>query len=1140
MGILSPPVLSQCASYRVEEACPLLISSDTVTFPFITAPAVAHESTLEWKQSRVPGHYLATYGPIQVAAIEKRMGRSLAVAGSRGLCILDMARMWSNRNQHRQEGTDIDVNDSLRCLNQRYSPCIEGSSAASQSSFVFKNVYPKWRYFGSTLEERSFKVHAMSWWEMSVTSPSDAKTPNNSISEDLLFGAIQYISNESLENDKELHLVCWSRRRLGMQQDQLLEEKDEANAHAQDAASACIGIPLPQGMVPQSISVLAEPQQSDEHSRRESSSGYDRRALLLIACISDNKEADSSVKYLVYQLHAQGGNKNGKGQINEKRIHVLGKLCSSGEIQIPDTEYANVALSQKVSGVFLASGSFNFNLFKQEGGIESNDYTATIGLLRECGGGICAACVTPDGPVLVRQVNTVTSSRNKLNTRVSGDISKFWLSDIVIRSDLNTSIGDTKAEENSEFLYGAFVWTLAQSNGKIMSWSVPVLRRKLSSLDNTGQNFPLFLGTISALGNAAVLMSGAATINQGEIILAALPNTCFGSMLYGGQRSTNMGIRDPHEGVGVRNSLSLEIFDLGECVVGPPAFTVPLLASLQLTDSQAKDMSSKKNTNSSMTNSLIMEISRVHSLARLTQDQADDAVMTAFRVILMSMLQTIAKASKTTRNTNDLSSNEDFDLDLRLAKSFLYELVMAARISLNSLQFASFFVALARQIEPELVVHLFPLPSAKKRRNQSRELNRDVRTIEDIFHLCVENGSLSIASSVLPLFPSQDRAHYRCSELLHHCVTMLQQNITNASEEKIFIRQLFQFGLKLEDSDDFEDELRVDGDIEQAFIYPNNSSDSYSSSYSVTGSEFDQSADCSFIDDSCDLSQDEPQQRNLICKGSGVSKLFSLLLPFGSKKSPEKVDEKAIQTAASNFIQSGFEENFADIVIDESGSSGESHAVIKVARVSGDVRIDGERQPSFESVSGVVARFILPFKEALDQTERHLQWRNSAVIALLLIGRRHIPFDPASEEIRRVRSIVESIDMPAIESSINLDRYIDEGRKQNYDVADSSTKNESSLVGFLVNQIQLCSHQISDQASGAIFDLVVLILSRHDRCDAVQELAPSLVLVAIISGHVSGRVTEILDESKNACLLQHVYQSVAKEMTQNECLTCGK
>jgi hypothetical protein len=81
-------------------------------------------------------------------------------------------------------------------------------------------------------------------------------------------------------------------------------------------------------------------------------------------------------------------------------------------------------------------------------------------------------------------VNTVTPSRNKLNTRVSGDISKFWLSDIVIRSDLNTSIKDTKAEENSELLYGAFVWTLAQSNGKIMSWSVPFLRRKSSSLDN--------------------------------------------------------------------------------------------------------------------------------------------------------------------------------------------------------------------------------------------------------------------------------------------------------------------------------------------------------------------------------------------------------------------------------------------------------------------------------------------------------------------------------------------------------------------------------------------------------------------------------------------------------------------------------
>ena len=81
-----------------------------------------------------------------------------------------------------------------------------------------KSNTAKWRMF-SELDERSFSVQAMTWWERS--------SGKNKVSEDLLIAVVKYhIDGEGLskwngfngddgEEDEstQCYLVCWSRRR---------------------------------------------------------------------------------------------------------------------------------------------------------------------------------------------------------------------------------------------------------------------------------------------------------------------------------------------------------------------------------------------------------------------------------------------------------------------------------------------------------------------------------------------------------------------------------------------------------------------------------------------------------------------------------------------------------------------------------------------------------------------------------------------------------------------------------------------------------------------------------------------------------------------------------------------------------------
>ena len=156
-----------------------------------------------WKQAQIPLSYATMHGPVRLAAIGRRVGRSIAIASSRGLCVLDLSLMITNNG----------TND--RSIGSDRANCVVGHVCSISTDAIpigMKNGNIKWRLFRNEKEEQRFRVIAMSWWERSAEKSRS--------SEDLLVAAIEYISSDNTSRkgtqENQSLLLCWSRRRLGM------------------------------------------------------------------------------------------------------------------------------------------------------------------------------------------------------------------------------------------------------------------------------------------------------------------------------------------------------------------------------------------------------------------------------------------------------------------------------------------------------------------------------------------------------------------------------------------------------------------------------------------------------------------------------------------------------------------------------------------------------------------------------------------------------------------------------------------------------------------------------------------------------------------------------------------------------------
>ena len=149
-SMLSPTNSSDTTIFT--ERSSLLLSENHVSFPCVVrkdSDVTVRE--LDWKLSALPLSYRASQGPPSIAAMGSTRAKSIAVASSRGVCVMDT---------HNQ----------------------------------------KWKQFGSPSEERAFSVLAMTWWE---GSPRGERDDEN---DDLLVALTQTRAGGRF-------LSCWTSKR---------------------------------------------------------------------------------------------------------------------------------------------------------------------------------------------------------------------------------------------------------------------------------------------------------------------------------------------------------------------------------------------------------------------------------------------------------------------------------------------------------------------------------------------------------------------------------------------------------------------------------------------------------------------------------------------------------------------------------------------------------------------------------------------------------------------------------------------------------------------------------------------------------------------------------------------------------------
>jgi len=994
----------------------------------------------------------------------------------------------------------------------------------------------KWRMFRNESEEQSFRVLAMTWWERSAERSS---------SEDLLIAAIEYISegNETLaSHSKQYYLVCWSRRKLGLGQYQLLGE-----AGASLDSGKKDGIALPKGLEPGSLSVLAEPtghrKGSVPHINHRTAVEATRAVLL----ISSSRQGP--VTYMVYQLQATDSTPISviDSSDNQKTNQVLSKLCSTGRVPPMQGFRERGPLSP-----FLAGASFQFDLTESSTGFNTHAYVATIGLIQEMGGA-AAICVTPFGPSFGGIVLPVSGKDDV----VLNDITNYWLSDVIEGESVAQSSGN------------AFVWTITRNDGKSFSWRVPFFLRGeavatanseatlLHPMDSgrnshwynideslleppttvsasefflpSGMDFlpsdtcisrrHCFLGRACYVGDSAFINSNAT--NDNDIAIGPLPPLSSGCILYLGQQSRTLQPRLPDStgafspdpsyrtaGIGTR-TLQFNVFGTSECIVGPATIATSLFFAYL-------DVASFPASSS-------QQSSRRYIESILCKRGCDDVIFSALRIVVLRTVAVLSSLKKRPEYKDATSFS--------FTRALLTQVVSTTRYHLHPLKFCNLFFGLGRQIEPHDFNELFPLPCSLISDSRGSNINNDpigpdpptvtFYTVEDLFLESIRHRSVAVASASLPLFSSKAKSLKWCKQLLWLCLFEVEECIDartppehdRSAGERVFIRQLFKFGLKLEgvaDEVSIADDDCGSNEIAKALdaSFDAGLYDSLSYEYS----------DDEIVSTPCRIRGNDRVNRDGE-SSSRISRLMAMVTPtlWNAKPSKEHVEEeKAISEAASTFIFSVFDETDRVLEGSEAGYPEISSSIDESVLTAGEEVTEAITTPmplpslQNRSITGIICEHIAAaFQEALEVDDRLLTcWMKIACIAMLISDGTAA----SSLAIANAQELLRSISEDDLASNAAT-------AAGPIGISDSI-----ATPPVLVDHIHVVSYRLDDHVAGLILDVVTTLLLDHDRHADVQQHTVPLILVSIVAGHVSGRA-EVLIGTFGDCALGNWYHT---------------
>lgn len=124
----------------------------------------------------------------------------------------------------------------------------------------------------------------------------------------------------------------------------------------------------------------------------------------------------------------------------------------------------------------MKTSSLNFPDHLKE---HTNEYIATLGVIKTDGGGLDSVVIGSSGPshsgsVLLNNCRAFMSGESTVlneETPLRGVV-KYWISDVV-KMKRPFSIDQAKCDEIRYSFYEYFVWTIALNDGSIFTWSAP-------------------------------------------------------------------------------------------------------------------------------------------------------------------------------------------------------------------------------------------------------------------------------------------------------------------------------------------------------------------------------------------------------------------------------------------------------------------------------------------------------------------------------------------------------------------------------------------------------------------------------------------------------------------------------------------
>lgn len=570
----------------------------------------------------------------------------------------------------------------------------------------------------------------------------------NSEGEDLLIAIIEVKNGDGTGT----YLSCWSPKSLDFDHQLIfpISSKQESPW----------GVALPTGSQPSSMQILEQPIDSEKGLCQDGQ----RKAILLIS--SDSLTS----RFYIYQLQLVFEPLISTESRRNMLTHfVLAHYAASNEIGSP-------------TQLLLLSGSFGFDFRNKSPLMHDLKFVATLGVIRYPGEGL--DCISVDQSAIVAVGPVLDCSQFHYKSHYKSEVVGVWHSDYVKGNKLH----DTWRGIDY------FVYLVELTDGSFFSWFVPCATDRFDG-EKLVQAFPsherkrhprfihkecLVLGYCTAAGKSSLWLHKPPVHSQKTLRVGATPGSVHGCALGAGQAVLRL-----HRSLGEQFETELFRVDfLNHEALGPSDLHLSFPFFGPSFYSQLLDALEDTTGNQSNIDSILWRLE-----ARIRSSACQDVCFKSLQLLLSRLVEYVGSLKR--KHTTD-----------PLSYSMVAALVEFSRSHMSPLHFAGSILEIGRHLEPCHVDSLFPLPMIDGQRMEIGE------TVMDLLYIALDNGSVSIAASSLPLLVDNAVLKSTCQSILQHCLETVDKYFDSyfdsgyymLSEEQLVASDVLRYSFKLVDA----------------------------------------------------------------------------------------------------------------------------------------------------------------------------------------------------------------------------------------------------------------------------------------------------------------------------------------------------